>query len=197
MRKSISLGLVAVACLSIGIAAPSPSAAQTMRTHVIDVGQGAATLIEFPCAAILIDTGGESNGEFDTPEALVNYLEPFFARRSDLRSTLHSLMLTHPHIDHTRGVKAVLGKYRVLNAVTNGQESGSGKFGQIAFHKKVADGESTPDPSDDVGFAAVWRQDIPKGKGLTNDVIDPVNCGTVDPKITALWGATKMNPGWK
>ena len=36
-----------------------------MRAHFIDVGQGDATLLEFPCAAVLIDTGGEQNGEFD------------------------------------------------------------------------------------------------------------------------------------
>src|SRR5262245_13780723 len=37
-----------------------------MRIHLIDVGQGAATLIEFSCGAILIDTGGESNRYMDS-----------------------------------------------------------------------------------------------------------------------------------
>jgi len=33
----------------------------SMRVHVINVGQGAATLFEFQCGAVLVDTGGESN----------------------------------------------------------------------------------------------------------------------------------------
>jgi len=115
-----------------------PGAGPTMRVHFMDVGQGAATLVEFPCANVLIDTGGESNGDFDSTVALMDYLDTFFSGRPD--KTLASLILTHPHIDHTRGVSAVLEKYKVRNAVTNGQETGSGKFGQIALHKKPSYG---------------------------------------------------------
>lgn len=173
----------------------APAAAQTMRAHFIDVGQGAATLVEFPCAALLIDTGGESNREFESNGPLLEYLETFFNSRPDLGRTLHSLILTHPHIDHTRGVKSVLSKYRVLNAVTNSMETGSGRLGQIALHNKVAAGEETDDPSDDIGYAAIWQKDIPP-QGLTNGVIDPVDCGSVDPKITALWGRVGTELNW-
>ena len=51
---------------------PGPTAA--MRVHLIDVGQGAATLIEFSCAAVLVDTGGESNDQFDSTTHLMTYL---------------------------------------------------------------------------------------------------------------------------
>src|SRR5258706_574037 len=77
-----------------------------MRVHLIDVGQGAATLVEFSCGAILIDTGGESNRYMDSTENLVNYLRAFFASRPDLDDTLALVVLTHPHIDHTRGAQA-------------------------------------------------------------------------------------------
>src|SRR5215510_11549491 len=127
-----------------------PASAPTFRAHFIDVGQGAATLVEFPCAAVLIDTGGEANGDFDSSVALMDYLDTFFNGRVDLEKTLHSIILTHPHIDHTRGVADVLGKYRIRNAVTNGQETGSGKYGQIALHKKVAESESTG--TEPIGF---------------------------------------------
>jgi len=35
-----------------------------------------------------------------------------------------------------------------------------------------------------------------KGTGLQNNVIDPVKCPGVDPKITALWGMVSSDPGW-
>jgi len=130
--------IAAAAALALSLAFASAASSQTMQVHFIDVGQGAATLIEFPCAAILVDTGGENNGDFDSNSELLSYLDDFFGRRSDLKNTLHSLMLSHPHIDHTRGVKDVLGRYKILNAVTNGQEEGSGKSGQIALHRRAS-----------------------------------------------------------
>src|SRR5947208_1830856 len=75
-----------------------------MRVHLINVGQGCATLIEFPCAAILIDTGGESDSLFNSSDSLKAYLEDFFDKRTDLNHTLQCVYLTHPHIDHTRGI---------------------------------------------------------------------------------------------
>src|SRR5262249_30129074 len=160
----------------------SPALSQTMRVHVIDVGQGAATLVEFPCAAMLIDTGGESNGDFNSTDELTQYLDDFFSRRSDLNRTLHSLVLTHPHIDHTRGVPSVLRQYRVLNAVTNGSTArASGSSQQIALQNKAAAGEETQDTSDDIGFFAATAGAIPRDRGVTNSVIDPISCPTVDP----------------
>jgi hypothetical protein len=52
-----------------------------MTFHFIDIGQGDATLLEFPCGAVLIDTGGEQNELFDSNKALLAYLDAFFARR--------------------------------------------------------------------------------------------------------------------
>jgi competence protein ComEC len=168
-----------------------------MRVHFINVGQGAATLVEFPCAAIMIDTGGESNDEFKSDKELTTYLDDFFSRRSDLKKTFHLLVLTHAHVDHTHGVPSVLSRYRILNAITNGQEPpGPGLPGQRALHQKVADAEETADPADDIGFVTATLNKIPKLRGLTNDVIDPVKCETVDPKITLLWGGQDSNPGW-
>lgn len=191
-KQGISVWL----CLLAAWWAPAPGHAQTMRVHFIDVGQGAATLLEFPCAAVLIDAGGEKNAEFDGPAALIAYLDGFFAGRPDLDRTLASLILTHPHKDHTLGVPMVLANYRVLHAVTNGMETGSGRLGQIALHNKVAASEETADPGDDIGYAAVWQKDLPAGAGLSNQVIDPVRCDTVDPKLTALWGQIDGSLGW-
>ena len=182
---------VCILLLVIGLSLSGSVAAQKMRVHFIDVGQGASTLLEFPCAALLVDAGGEKNGDFESTEALMDYLDEFFEARPDLRNTLHSFILTHPHIDHTRGVKEVLGKYRVLNGVTNGLQFGSGKSGQNALHKKARDEEASG-----FGYRAIWVKDIPAGTGLTDNVIDPVACANVDPVITTLWGAQADNPGW-
>jgi competence protein ComEC len=185
--------------IALWLTLAAPASAQKMRVHLIDVGQGAATLVEFPCAALLIDTGGEANTQFDSVDELEFYLENFFSLRPDLNRTLHSLIVTHPHIDHTRGIRLVFDRYRVLNVVTNGQELADlGGKPQMILHRRIARGEMTlNDPSDDIGFVAAEFKTIPKNKGLTNDVIDPVKCANVDPKITLLWGALDQQlPGW-
>jgi beta-lactamase superfamily II metal-dependent hydrolase len=42
-----------------------------MTVHGIDVGRGAATLLELPSAAVLIDTGGETAGGFNAAGRLL------------------------------------------------------------------------------------------------------------------------------
>lgn len=167
-----------------------------MRVHLINVGQGCATLIEFPCAAILIDTGGETDAQYNSSEALKAYLDDFFTRRSDLNHTLKCVYLTHPHKDHTLGVPVVLTPpYVIKNAVTDGLEEGSGKAGQIKLHRAAQDSEDNSDPSDDIGFEAITTADVGVN-GITNSVIDAVNCTGTDPTIKILWGTSTTNPGW-
>lgn len=167
-----------------------------MRVHLINVGQGCATLIEFPCAAILVDAGGESNPSFQSNDSLKAYLDNFFDRRSDLNRTLSCFYLTHPHIDHTRGVSSILQSYTIKNAVTDGLEEGSGKFGQIKLHRAAEDAQATPSTEDDIGFDAVTTDEIGTG-GLTDGVIDAVHCSGTDPVIKVLWGASPSMPsGW-
>jgi beta-lactamase superfamily II metal-dependent hydrolase len=84
--------------------APSTAPRSRMRVHFIDVGQGAATLFEFADGAVLVDTGGEETGAFHSVDHLERYLSAFFALRKDLHDHLTSVILTHPHVDHTRGV---------------------------------------------------------------------------------------------
>ena len=182
------------AALAKVAAAPASAKAAVdakMRVHFINVGQGAATLFEFPNGAVLVDTGGEFNGMFDSNAELDAYLSTFFARRQDLGRRLTSLVLTHPHLDHTRGVANVLAHYPPKNVVTNGKTVGDGGALQVLAQNYAADHEGGPDP---VGFVAVRVEQIPP-TGLTNAVIDPVGGSPVDPKLTVLWRGIATNPG--
>ncbi|MSP92736.1 MAG: hypothetical protein EXR79_13180 [Myxococcales bacterium] len=160
------------------------------RIHFIDVGQGLAVLHEFPCGAVLVDTGGELDERFDSTAALQAYLDAFFARRTDLHGTLDLLALTHPHLDHTRGVALVLARYAVRNAIDDGLTTGSGAEGQVALQRWVQQQQGK------VGYRAILRDDVVDAHGLTDTVIDPVRCDGIDPRIVALWGQVAQDPGW-
>jgi competence protein ComEC len=173
-------------------AAPLPSgldAARTMRAHLLDVGQGAATLFEFPCGAMLIDTGGELNDSFDVRVALKAQLDAFFARRADLARTIDLLVITHPHIDHMRGLPTLLENFRVKNVVDNSRDGDSlVELEQRALRTYIEDKGA--------GHRRVRLDDIVKRGGLTDEVIDPIACEAVDPKIRVLWGGVPADPGW-
>ena len=158
--------------------------ADAMALHVIDVGQGAAQLVELPCGAILVDTGGEQNRLYDSEPALIRYLDAFFERRPDLDRTLSLLVITHPHIDHTRGIAAVLARYRVLNVVNNGdvREDIGGKP-QLAMHEWLV-------RHPQVAHLDLNRSDIDPATGATSPIVDPVaGCARsqVNPVVRALW----------
>ena len=164
--------------------APDSDAA---RIHVIDVGQGAATLFELPCGAVLVDTGGETNDEFDSGKALVDYLDRFFARRADLNRTIDLLVLTHPHLDHTRNVELVAKGYTVKGVLTDGRTGGSGGQEQHWLEEWAARSAR---------FETISADRVASG-GSTDAIIDPLNCGAVDPAIRVLWGGVSEKPeGW-
>ncbi len=157
------------------------------RMHLIDVGQGAATLLELSCGVVLIDTGGEAGRDFSGREALSTYLEAFFARRADLTRTIALLVVTHPHIDHTRNLELVVADYVVENVVTDGRTSGSGAPQQRRLQAWAAE---------NAHLQTIASESVPAG-GLTSRIIDPLRCKDVDPEIHALWGSVAERPrGW-
>jgi competence protein ComEC len=162
----------------------------TMTVHVIDVGQGAATLLEFPCAAALIDTGGETAGGFNAAQRLVTYLDEFFARRTDLQRTLAIVFVSHPHPDHLLGISSLLdpdNAFAIANAVDNGQNMSS-TSGQMRLRKWA---------KKNARYQGVRVRNIQGNEGRTSDVIDPIVCDTIDPEIRVLWGNVSRKPaGW-
>lgn len=189
------LALVLSSCVHAGqvrpptIPPPELSARNDLwRIHFIDIGQGLSVLLEFPCGAALIDAGGEVDSHYDSDKALTDYLDAFFARRADLNKTLDLLWLTHPHIDHTHGVRVVLDRYKVTHAVDNGMDKGSGGKQQGELHAWAQE--------HNVPWYIVELQAITDARGMTNDIIDPIRCKDIDPQIRALWGRVGTDPGW-
>ena len=181
---------VAIAATLLCIA--TPAAEHAMRVHFLDVGQGSATLIESECGAVLVDSGGENNNDFDSTQALIDEIEEFFFAHPNLDRTFDLFVLTHPHADHTRGAYTVLEKFKVRNAVTNGQEAGSGKPGQKSLHRAVALSEESGGTP--IGFEPIRVAELSE-YGLSNEIVSPLDCGGNSPKITALWG-TADTRGW-
>lgn len=173
----------------------SPPENDAMRLHFIDVGQGSATLVEFPCGAMLVDTGGEEDeyGRFRSTDKLSAYLTAFFARRTDLNGTLDVLLLTHPHIDHIRGAETVLKSWKVKNFVENGQVP----LLDIA-QEALKRAHDVLDANPGVQRLAVTTDAFPKGgAAFSSPVLDPFpDCKGTDPVVSALWGQVPRDPGW-
>lgn len=174
--------------------------ANTMVAHFINVGQGDATLLEFSCGAVLIDTGGENTSRVLGRDRLHDYLEEFFGRRADLARTLDLVVLSHPHADHTDGVQALLEAEPaivILNVVDNGPlatgSRDSGRAGQSALWNYANSTEG-------VGYRGITESQIETVSGATDEVIDPINCrrgnSGVDPRIAALWGRVDIDVPW-
>jgi competence protein ComEC len=171
--------------------------ADTMVAHFINVGQGDAILLEFSCGAVLIDTGGEKTQRVLGRERLRDYLEEFFGRRADLARTLDLVVLSHPHADHTDGVQILTEAdpaFAILNVLDDGEPGShdSGRAGQLALEHYIAENEG--------GYLGLAESDIKTVSGVTNEVIDPINCRRdgvgVDPRITALWGRVDLDTAW-
>jgi competence protein ComEC len=159
-----------------------------MNAHFINVGQGAAVLLEFACGAALIDTGGEKNESFDGTQHLTDYLDAFFRRRSDLDSTLAMVILSHPHIDHTRGLPLVMSRYTVELLVDNGQETGSGGRQQKAAHRLVRESRGG------IKYQSVSQRET-DGERLTPPA-GVLRCAGTAPEFRFLWGSLHPSDGW-
>lgn len=156
-----------------------------LRAHFIDVDQGAATLLEFPCAAVLIDAGGRGAS---ANNHLIAYLDAFFARRTDLNRTLAALYITHAHFDHDANLGRVAQRYRVAGFVYNARTDQ--RITRMIQNARAAQPAVPVTAIADEQFRQAERN------GFTNEVVDPVVCPGVDPQIRVLSGGRDTDPGW-
>lgn len=188
MRKTVRLFLSAAFLLLVCLGSAFESS--RMRVHCIDVGQGSATLLEFKCGAILIDTGAGSDENVDH---LIDYLEWFFRMRPDLNRTLKTMALTHCHRDHALGLHPVASRFTVERFLFNGDVVGSGASSVNKLLRAIQDG-SLSMPVRIVTDSRVVTQGT--SAGYTDDDVDPVSCPDCDPTIRLLASSMSQNPGW-
>ncbi|MEG3145033.1 MBL fold metallo-hydrolase [Sphingomonas sp. RT2P30] len=170
----------------VGVVTPATG---KMAVHYIDVDQGASALLEFSCGAVLIDSGGRGD---QASAHLMAYLEAFFARRPDLHRTLATIFVTHTHIDHNSNLKLVAQSFHIGGYVHNGVLTGSGSANakwMAGYAAAATPAISALGVTEDMVLAA-------GAGGLTNAVIDPVNCSDGDPQFHVLSGSYAVNPGW-
>lgn len=187
--KNSSLKKLSIS-LSFGVLVSTCAVAQTMRLHLINVGQGAAELYEFPCGIVLVDTGGERPEDVAN---LVTYLKKVFALRPDLNNTLSEVMLTHDHKDHALGLAAVAQNFTIKNYVDNGRATGSGAPYRKRFLKYLQDNHLKTKIEAVTDEMARSDSDL---LGYTDKVVDPLKCDNCDPSIHILAASQETNPGW-
>ncbi|MES2344139.1 MAG: MBL fold metallo-hydrolase [Pseudomonadota bacterium] len=178
--------------------ATSLVAGDRVAVHYIDVDQGAAALLEFPCGAVMIDVGGR--GEAASAH-LAAYLDAFFARRTDLHGRLDAIFITHTHVDHNSNLKAVVqapGR-TVGSYIHNGVMTGSGRANArwlAGFPPRTPAYAAAAAPPIQVREVSEDEVAAAGGQGLSDAVIDPLACPRVDPRIRVLSGRYDDSPGW-
>lgn len=122
--------LLSAACFAIALIFlliqffPAAPERETLRLTAVDVGQGTATLVEFPGKAVmLVDGGGFHDNRFDVGRYVV---APFLLSRK-IR-TLDVVVLSHPHHDHLNGLLYILDHFTVREVWANGEAAETGTY---------------------------------------------------------------------
>ena len=135
--------------------------ADTLRLTAIDVGQGSATLVEFPHGkTMLVDGGGFSdNSIFDMGK---NIIAPLLLKKQI--KTIDIVLLTHPESDHLNGLLYILDHFTVNRFISTGETKetyGCRKLQRIIHERGI------PNPN----FAELNRaEDI---NGVTLQILHP------------------------
>jgi competence protein ComEC len=147
---------------------------QVMFVHYIDMGQGLATILQFPKGIVMIDAGSQiSTGRDESRKKVNDYLETFFDKFPHYNKTIDAIIVTHNHQDHTGTIPDIYANYTIRNLVTTKFNKGV----DVKVHgvKKFY-----------VKYRTVLKN-FPNG--LSNPSIDPLGSHDgVNPKITIYSG---------
>jgi len=138
---------------------------------------------------MLVDAGAASAAD----DRLVEYLDDFFAERSDLHKTLDLVLITHNHLDHTQALMKVASRFQIKKFIDNGWTKGSGAPQTNALKQQVK-AKKLKTQVRSVSDKQITA--LPAKTGLTNDFIDPFDCADIDPVVRVLSGSMDTNPGW-
>lgn len=158
-RSSIVL-VVLMWLLLIGI-----SAEAQMKMHVINVGQAEAIILEFENHAVLVDAGSHRS---EDGEHFLTYLEKFFDDRPDLNQTFHSVVVSHPHPDHTRNLKKVFDLYTVEHFVDGGYAPNGDVTGvrSILADEGAVHHKAYARSVKRANFMKAWRKELKDGSNV-------------------------------
>jgi competence protein ComEC len=123
-RAAAALSAAALLLLAEGLARREGRAPGRLRVTLLDVGQGDASLIDFPDGStMLVDGGGFVGSPVDPGRSVV--LPTLRARR---RGRVDVAVLSHPHPDHFIGLAGALPELEVgeLWDTGQGEEEGAG-----------------------------------------------------------------------
>lgn len=117
-RRAVAVGLAAIVIADAGVGGMMRLKRDLVIT-VLDVGQGDATLVQFPDGRrLLIDGGGIKGSSFDVGK---NIVAPALWRMGIHR--LDWLLLSHPHYDHYRGLAYIAAHFSPELVWTNGLDA--------------------------------------------------------------------------
>ena len=127
MVKKKILFWIMVVSVPLFLIVPAIFSLNTLSVHFINVGQGDSILIQTPQKRnILIDGGGIPYGDFDIGKKVVlPYLWRLGIRSIDM------MVLTHPDLDHLKGLIAVLKEMKVNMVIDSGIEAQCAIYNQF------------------------------------------------------------------
>ncbi len=138
-KASMTVAMVAMAILAAdaGYWVYQRYQSSELKVTAIDVGQGTASLVEFPKGKVfLVDGGGFSdNAVFDMGARVI---APFLWRKKI--QTVDTVVLSHPNSDHLNGLLYIVTHFNVKNIWTNGEAAdtmGYQKFVDIIRKKNI------------------------------------------------------------
>lgn len=121
-RRAVGLAVIGAAAVQIALAWVERTG-DDLRVTFISVGQGDATLVEFPGGAVMLVDGGGLSPSFDVGEKVV---APLLLRRKIRR--VDTVVLTHPDFDHYGGLAYVVERFAAAELWSNGSRGAGERF---------------------------------------------------------------------